>query len=520
MFEPILCNNAGHPKLPVSAAPPIPSLTSGRLLASNTVWNLLGQLLPMGVAVVAIPPLIRFLGVPRFGVLSLAWIVIGYFSLFDVGLGRALTKLMADKLGAGQEADIPGLVWTSLLLLLLLGIVGGVVMLLASPWLVQRALKIPADLQLETLGSFYVLALSIPLVTVTSGLRGILEALQRFRLITLIRLPLSVFSFAGPLLIVHFSRSLFWVMVALVSGRLAGCVVHLVVCLRVMPALRCKIILQRSVVGPVFRFGGWMTVSHVVNPILVYADRFVIGVLISVSMVAYYTAPFDMVLRLSVIPAAVGGVLFPAFAMSLLSDPARAKLLLLRSVKYIFFAMFPITLIVVTMAPEGLRFWLGNSFAENGTSVLRWLAAGVLVNSLAHAPFALVQGGGRPDLTAKLHLLELPFYLTAVWIFTRRMGIEGTAIACTLRLLLDAVLICLLLDRMLPALGRFLLKISGALAVGLLFLFVGSLPLSFPVRICFVVVAIASFVLVSWFLVLSPAERLFLRRGRREYNRA
>lgn len=519
MFGSFLCNNAeAFLKLPVSAAQPTPNLTSGRLLASNAVWNLLGLLLPMAVAVVAIPPLIRFLGVPRFGVLSLAWIVIGYFSLFDLGLGRALTKVVADKLGAKQEEAIPGIVWTSLLLLLLLGVAGVVVMLLASPWLVYKALKIPADLQPETLDSFYLLALSLPLVTVTSGLRGILEALQHFRLITLIRVPMSVLSLVGPLLVMPFSRSLPWVMTVLVLGRLAGCIVHLVACLRVMPTLRHKIILQRSVVVPVLKFGGWMTVSNMVNPILVYADRFVIGALLSVSMIAYYTAPFDMVIRLAVIPGAVAGVLFPAFAMSLLNDPARARLLLLRSVKYIFFAMFPITLIVVTMAPEALRFWLGNSFAENGTSVLRWLAAGVFVNSLAHAPFALVQSAGRPDLTAKLHLLELPLYLTAVWVLTKKMGIEGTAIACSTRFLLDTVLICLVLDRVLPTLGRFLMKIGTALSLGLLSFFLGTLPAGLAVKTCFVVIAMAAFLLVSWFLVLSPAERSFLRRGSPEYT--
>lgn len=472
----------------------------------------------MAVAVVAIPPLLRFLGVPRFGVLSLAWIVIGYFSLFDLGLGRALTKLVADKLGARQEADIPGLVWTSLLLLLLLGIIGSLAMSMISPWLVHKALRVPSDLQQETLRSFYLLALSLPLVTLTSGLRGILEAVQRFRLITLIRVPMSVFSFVGPLLVVPFSQSLASVMAILILGRLAGCIAHLVACLRVMPALRRDIALQRSVVAPVLKFGGWMTVSNVVSPILVYADRFVIGALLSVSMIAYYTAPFDMVIRLAVIPGAVAGVLFPAFAMSLMDDPTRARMLLLRSVKYIFFAMFPITLIVVTMAPEGLRFWLGNSFAENGTSVLRWLAAGIFVNSLAHTPFALVQSAGRPDLTAKLHLIELPLYLAAAWVLTKKMGIEGTAIACAMRFLLDTVLICLLLDRMFPMLGRFLLKISGGLGVGLLFLFAGILPMSIPMKTCFVVLAIAAFMLASWFLVLSPVERLFLRRGKPEYT--
>jgi O-antigen/teichoic acid export membrane protein len=83
----------------MSAPKPVSHLTSGRLLARNTIWNLLGQLLPMAVAVVTIPPLVRGIFLARFGVLSLAWIVIGYFTLFDRGIGRALTELVADKLG-------------------------------------------------------------------------------------------------------------------------------------------------------------------------------------------------------------------------------------------------------------------------------------------------------------------------------------------------------------------------------------------------------------------------------------
>jgi O-antigen/teichoic acid export membrane protein len=79
------------------------SLTSGRLLAKNTLWNLLGSGAPLLVAFFAIPKLIAGLGMARFGVLTLAWVVIGYFSLFDLGLGRALTKITSDKLGEGTK---------------------------------------------------------------------------------------------------------------------------------------------------------------------------------------------------------------------------------------------------------------------------------------------------------------------------------------------------------------------------------------------------------------------------------
>src|SRR5882672_3000887 len=86
-------------------------LTSGRLLARNTVWNLVGSGAPMIVAVVCIPILIRGLGKDRFGVLTLAWALIGYASLFDIGLGRALTQLVAKKLGSGEDHEIPALAW-------------------------------------------------------------------------------------------------------------------------------------------------------------------------------------------------------------------------------------------------------------------------------------------------------------------------------------------------------------------------------------------------------------------------
>src|SRR6267142_6402191 len=104
-------------------------LTSGRLLARNMLWNLLGNGAPLLVAVFSIPILIQGLGKERFGVLTLAWALIGYASLFDLGLGRALTQLVAKKLGAGEDREVPPLIWTSLLLMLVLGLLGAVVVI-------------------------------------------------------------------------------------------------------------------------------------------------------------------------------------------------------------------------------------------------------------------------------------------------------------------------------------------------------------------------------------------------------
>src|SRR5207253_2345924 len=89
-----------------------------------------------------------------------------------------------------------------------------------------------------------------------------------------------------------------------------------------------------------------------------------------------------------------------------------------------------------------LRLWVGATFAEESFRVMQFLVVGALINGVAYIPFTLVQGARRPDIAAKLHLLELPLYLVAAFLLINRYGIEGAAASWLLRATIDA---CLLL---------------------------------------------------------------------------
>ncbi|MFH1974974.1 MAG: flippase [Pseudomonadota bacterium] len=483
------------------------TFTSGSLLARNTLYNLIGQGAPMLVALFAIPLLINGLGTERFGILTLAWMVIGYFSLFDLGLGRALTKLVAEKLGAGQEQEIPSLVWTTLFLMILLGLLGTLVVSLLSPWLVRDALKIPEALQSETLHAFYLLALSIPVVISTAGLRGILEAQQRFKLINVVRIPMGVFTFLGPLLVLPFSQSLFPVVAVLVAGRLLAWLVHLLLCFYVMPALRHGIVLQRAMVGPLIRFGSWMTVTNIVGPLMVYLDRFLISAMISVTAVAYYSTPYEVVSNLGLIPGALVGVLFPAFAASFMQDRSRTALLFGRGVKYTFLTLFPLTLIIVGFAHVFLEFWLGAEFAQNSTRVLQWLVVGRFINGLAQIPFALIQSAGRPDLTAKLHFIELPFYLFIVWWMIGAYGIEGAAVAWVARVAVDALFLFGMAQRFLPSNKPNMRCMTFTMIIALLILALAVLPVGMALKGLFLVLTLIVFTILTWRYILDNVDK-------------
>jgi O-antigen/teichoic acid export membrane protein len=496
----------------MSAPATVPSLelTRGRLLARNTLWNLLGSGAPALVALFAIPVLIRHIGIPRFGLLTIIWTVVGYFSLFDLGLGAALTRMVADRLGTGNDHEIPSLVWTSLALMLGFSVLGAAVLAGLSPMLVHRILKVPASLQPEGLVAFLWLAACLPFMITTTGLRGVLEAQQRFGVVNAIRIPTNAFTFVGPLAVLPFSNSLVPLVGMLAAGRILAWLAYLLSCLKAMPELAASFAWARQHVGYVLRFGTWMTVSNVISPLMFYMDRMVIGAMVSVAAVAYYATPFEVVSRLLTIPGALAGVLFPAFTMTFTQDRGRAALLLLRGQKYIFLVIFPIILVIVTLANDGLRLWLGAEFADQSTAVLRWLAVGVFLNSLAILPWVLIQGAGRPDLTAKFHMLELALYLPILWFMVKHYGVRGAAVAWTMRVLIDATCLLFAAQHFLTRQEHFLGRTAAAITCALAVLWAAKWPTTVLQRMVFLAAALVLLLGVAMIFFL-PEERRWLR---------
>jgi O-antigen/teichoic acid export membrane protein len=105
----------------------------GKVLARNTLLNVAGQVIPLLVGFATMPYVIRHLGPDRFGLLSLAWIVVGYFALFDLGIGPATTKFVAELLGKGDIEKLPALVWTALGTQSGMGLVAGLLLNASAP---------------------------------------------------------------------------------------------------------------------------------------------------------------------------------------------------------------------------------------------------------------------------------------------------------------------------------------------------------------------------------------------------
>lgn len=477
-------------------------------VARSAFWNIAGRAGPMVVAIIATPVLFHDLGPTRWGLFALALSLIGIFGIFDFGIGRALTKLLAERLAVGDVAEAAALTRTGIILLTCLGIGGALVLAACAHLWVDDSLKVVASEHDEILGAVYVLCLTVPFVILNGALWGVIAAFQKFKEANLVNVPILAFYYVGPLIVLRFVDHLVPVMLVLVACRIAMTLAYWRICIREMPDLRSAKTDWRHVVA-LGQLGGWMTVSNLVWPFLMYVDRFLVASVVSAAAAGYYSTPSDLLGRFSLVPIAVMGTAFPAMAAAFHVDVAQAATLVRRSMLSIVGLLFVPSLLVVAFSHEILTLWMGAPFADEASSVMQWLGIAVILGAADTVVSGFVDSIGRPDINAKFSILELVLYVPVLTSLLATFGIEGAAIAWTVRVGLDLVVRVTIASHLVPDLRPVLVRTLGVIAVGTVAL---GLPLAFPTgtdRFASLAVAIALFGIGVWTWGATSEEKSF-----------
>lgn len=431
----------------------------------NTVFNLLGQGLPLVVAIFSIPALIHLLGAEKFGVLTIIWAIVGYLGLFDLGLGRSLTLLIARADANNDKRNIGALSTTALFLLGFLGIAMGT--LLGTATLLSAYFFRPLFLTDEIVATFLALAFALPAITLTSGFRGILEARQRFGILNVIRVPTGVFTFLGPLVVVLWTPQLDVIAWALVAGRWVGLAAHAYFASSAIRGCGPYYFDKRSF-SPLLAIGGWLTVGNITSPLMGYADRFVIAGMLSATFVAYYATPYELVTKLWIVPSALTAVLFPAFAAHSHATKLVSGDLYIRCLNSLVALMLPVCSFLGIFSAEILQVWIGTEFSSNGWLIMSIFSFGILVNSATHIPVTIIQSTGNAKVMAIIQVAEVAPFILILWVLTSRFGIEGAALAWLTRIFFDSIVIFVVSSRFID--NDLVSKRKMAILCGLIFM--------------------------------------------------
>lgn len=404
-------------------------------LKKNSFFALIISIIPAAVGIATVPILIHLLGLERFSFLSIVWAVVGYFGIFDLGLGRSLSKRAATRHSEKNYALLGKELSFGLLAILILGILAAIIIYLWGKELLSTSFQVSPQFITEAQSSIGVIAFLIPVLMLLSAIKGVFEGLNQFKMANIIQLGNGLINFIIPVIVAMMNPNIKLILLYLLFFR----IILLIFCyfyLQKNISLRFSFYFDRSILGE----GGWLTLSALASPLMIYVDRVILGTIVPLKNLAFYTTPVDLVSKAWIVPQSITRVTFPAFTF-LSKDHKQKNLAFRESLELMALACF-IPLIAATFfSYELLQLWIGIEMATQSSLILKILCVGMFWNCLGWISYSYLQATDGVVISGVISIIEVPIYFLALWILSSKFGLLGAALAWSGRLLLDSLIV-------------------------------------------------------------------------------
>ena len=382
------------------------------------------------------------LGVDDYGLWVLAFSLVGFLRLLDLGLGTGVVKFVADSDGRRDPEERNRILSSSIAVYLLIGaLAAGLVALLAP--VLPGALDIDAGQARKTETLLWLVALRVVVLGVPlSVFRGILFGKQRIAVLNAVQ-TLATLLYAGST----------WLLLTRGGGVVALAAVNLAVMLvehaayavlafRLVPDLRLSpaLVNARSM-RRIASFSAFAFVSTAAWMILMRADPLVVKLHLPLAAVAIYGVALKVTERLSMLVKQFVNLLTPVIAERH-GAGARAGVrdLLRDGTRYAFAIGTMLCVPVLLLARDLLTAWLGPEFGEAGV-VLALLAAALLVSVPQMMASNVLAMSAWPWFAAAAAAAGVGVNLGVSILLVRPLGLAGVALGTLIAVLLIDVLV-------------------------------------------------------------------------------
>lgn len=495
------------------------------VITINIISNFLSRIWLALISLISIPYIITHLGANAYAVLSLSLVIVGYFALLDLGLGRGIVKFIAEYNAIDEKEKIRKLIGTSIVFYGIMGFIGAIILAALTNLLTTKVLKIPIELQDTSKIVFYLTSLAllfrIPQILFTSISTGY----QKIHFLNIVNVIVSTLKILITVSLLYLG----FFLVSIVIANLCLGIVQLV-CLiwlskKLLPHKAFYPRFDIHIAKQIFRFSLNAFIADFMGVIIVHLDKFLIGVFLPIANMAYYTVAFELASRIWEVPTNITSAAYPAFSEAHANgEKDRMVQLYIKISKFIMIGTAYIAIIIILFAKEILTYWINEDFATKGATTLRILGVGVLISSSAWAALTVANGVGRPDIPAKVHLIMAPLNVILCLILIPRYGINGAAMAWLLQHMLDIFLMIPWVNKSITGIRSwdyffkcYLKPLGLSLLVGLA-VFIMTKSYITNLITLFVVIGVGGllYYLVSYFIALNREERsqikLFLTR--------
>lgn len=399
-------------------------------ITSSAIFNLFGQVLPAVVLFVTTPILVKGLGIELYGIFAIITLMVDYFSVFDVGMGAAATKYVAEALAKNDFVHVSSVYKTSVTASVLFSFFAAAMFYISIPFVGEHFIKISSI----STGRIQLILQSACLVVLFILLkcmfRGVLEAYQRFDIINFVLIPSSIITQLAYALIVKRGGGLLQMVFALTLREACMVIAFWYYVHKILPKIKADYLPIKEF-WHMLKFGGYLSITRLIGWFMNSFDKVMISSVLTTGLMTYYIVPFGAATKIGIIAGCIAPVMLPISSQLFTNNKSDLLKLSNKALAYTVIIMGLPTLLLIFFAQEIMLAWMGASFFRS-IVLMQILAAGTFFSSLSMVQGSLIQGTGHAKAVTLTGIVLLPLELLGLYFLARNFGLVGAAVNWTI----------------------------------------------------------------------------------------
>ncbi|GAB6055534.1 flippase [Methanobacterium movens] len=378
----------------------------------------------------------QLLGPQGYGLLGLTLPFQGIFQILSAGgLPPAIAKYVAEHKALGEDQMARQVVFTSLKLMIFLGIFFSIVMFFSAPWLANEVFGKPLVAY-----PLQAVALITPFSVIVGAFRGAFQGLYKMEYIVATRAVEQVFmiTFAVVLVMAGFyaAGAVLGTAIGFAASALSAYIIFKKYLWKYLPEIdpehRFSFRQELGLIKILLSFSIPVIITALSEMAIYDIGIFVMGVYMALQDIGYYTAADPLARLPLVISLSVATAVLPAASEAFaLKDRELLTTYMVQSYRMVILLVLPMCVGIALFSQPILGQLFGSQFTA-GSGALSILVIGMTFYTLFMVASSIVQGIGYPrhpmyiliagaGLNLALNLALVPVY-----------GIEGAALATTI----------------------------------------------------------------------------------------
>ncbi len=397
---------------------------------SNAAYGVLDYAAYPVAMLIAAPELLRYMGVPQYGVWVVCTAAVSAGAIIAAGFGDANIQYVASMNSRGNREATLHAVRSMLGINLLLGCFFALISLALVPLISRHVTLSNGELYHSCLWALRIASVLMLVRAIESVCVSTQRAFERYGEAVRISIIVRVVTIAGAVIITHYGYGVISIMVFTFALMTLGTLAQLVRLKRQLGASTLSPAFDRQATTALFSFGTFSWLQAVSSVIFSQADRLILGVSLGAAAVTSYALCVQLAQPIYGVAAAGLHFLFPYLsARQAVAQPdvLRKSVLNAFTANLLFVAISAASILL--FGRPLLNAWVGHVIAESSSVVLAPIVWSFALLGLGVTAYYSLLAVGRVRIVTVLNLLGGAAMLVLMAWLLPHTGIRGVAVA-------------------------------------------------------------------------------------------